>query len=156
MPDNISIGGGVIVGAEGWQARLAANKQAFLAAWVQRSAFQSRYAGLTNEQYVDALIATSPLAVSFSDRQTLVDHLYAGKSRAEVLGELIDNPTLVKGELNSAFVLMEYFGYLGRDPDPEGFNHWLGKLNQFGGNYIQAEMVKAFLSSSEYRRRFGQ
>jgi hypothetical protein len=28
-------------------------------------------------------------------------------------------------------------------------------LNAFGGNFIDAEMVKAFLVSSEYRQRFG-
>jgi len=55
---------------------------------------------------------------------------------------------------------MEYFGYLQRDPDAapdgnfDGYNFWLGKLNQFNGNYIQAEMVKAFTSSIEYRNRF--
>jgi hypothetical protein len=59
---------------------------------------------------------------------------------------------------------MQYFGYLRRNPDdaPEqnrdfaGYNFWLGKLNEFNGNFIEAEMVKAFISSDEYRRRFGQ
>jgi hypothetical protein len=54
------------------------------------------------------------------------------------------------------FVMMEYFGYLRRDPDEDGYRFWLNKLNQFNGNFEQAEMVKAFISSSEYRRRFGQ
>ena len=62
---------------------------------------------------------------------------------------------------NEAFVLMQYFGYLRRNPDDppdadfSGFNFWLSKLNQFNGNYVQAEMVKAFLSATEYRQRFG-
>jgi len=50
---------------------------------------------------------------------------------------------------------MEYFGYLRRDPDTSGFNFWLTKLNAFNGNYIQAEMVKAFIESAEDRQRFG-
>ena len=50
---------------------------------------------------------------------------------------------------------MEYFGYLRRDPDTAGFNFWLNKLNAFGGNFIAAEMVKAFITSNEYRQRFG-
>jgi hypothetical protein len=29
-----------------------------------------------------------------------------------------------------------------------------GKLNQFNGNYVAAEMVKAFLTSAEYQARF--
>jgi hypothetical protein len=36
-----------------------------------------------------------------------------------------------------------------------GYNFWLAKLNQFNGNFINAEMVKAFIVSSEYRQRFG-
>jgi len=39
--------------------------------------------------------------------------------------------------------------------DFSGYNFWLGKLNSFNGSFIDAEMVKAFLSSPEYRRRFG-
>jgi hypothetical protein len=52
------------------------------------------------------------------------------------------------------FVMMEYFGYLRRDPDEAGYQFWLDKLNLFGGNFEQAEMVKAFISSIEYRARF--
>jgi hypothetical protein len=58
-------------------------------------------------------------------------------------------------EFTSMFVLMEYFGYLRRNPDTAGFNFWLNKLNQFNGNFVQADMVKAFINSAEYRQRFG-
>jgi hypothetical protein len=59
---------------------------------------------------------------------------------------------------------MQYFGYLRRNPfdAPEpslnfaGYNFWLGKLNEFNGNFVAAEMVKAFITSDEYRKRFGQ
>jgi hypothetical protein len=57
---------------------------------------------------------------------------------------------------------MQYFGYLRRNPDDapdfdfRGWKFWLDKLNQFGGNFQQAEMVKAFISSDEYRNRFRQ
>jgi Domain of unknown function (DUF4214) len=51
---------------------------------------------------------------------------------------------------------MQYFGYLRRDPDPSGYDFWLSKLNQFNGNFVQAEMVKAFITSTEYKQRFGQ
>ena len=70
---------------------------------------------------------------------------------------------LVQQEFNRAFVLMQYFGYLRRNPNdpPEagldfsGYNFWLSKLNQFNGNFINAEMVKALINSGEYRQRFG-
>jgi len=55
----------------------------------------------------------------------------------------------------------QYFGYLRRNPqDPpdnnlNGYNFWLNKLNEFGGDFRRAEMVKAFLVAGEYRQRFG-
>src|SRR5437667_437105 len=58
-------------------------------------------------------------------------------------------------EFNRAFVTMQYFCYLRRDADTAGFNFWLNKLNSFGGNFTNAEMVKAFITSAEYRQRFG-
>jgi cytochrome c biogenesis protein ResB len=58
---------------------------------------------------------------------------------------------------------MQYFGYLRRNPNdpPEagldyaGYNFWLTKLNDFNGNYINAQMVEAFITSIEYTNRFG-
>ena len=38
----------------------------------------------------------------------------------------------------------------------DDYNFWLGQLNQFGGDYVKAEMVKAFLDAAEYRQRFVQ
>jgi hypothetical protein len=49
---------------------------------------------------------------------------------------------------------VEYFGYLPREPDASGFAFCLNKLSEFGGNFEQAEMVKAFIVSAEYRDRF--
>jgi len=74
-----------------------------------------------------------------------------------------ENAALNAAEFNRAFVLAEYFGYLRRNPNdaPEatldytGYDFWLTKLNQFNGNFINAEMVKAFITSNEYRQRFG-
>ena len=69
--------------------------------------------------------------------------------------------TLAKQEFNRAFVLMQYFGYLRRNPndlqdsDYSGYDFRLTQLNQFNGNYITAEMVKAFITSIGYRQRFG-
>jgi hypothetical protein len=79
----------------------------------------------------------------------------ATETRATVLRKIAEADELQTREFNSAFVTMEYFGYLRRDPDASGFNFWLNKLNAFNGNFVAAEMVKAFITSSEYRQRFG-
>jgi hypothetical protein len=82
-------------------------------------------------------------------------------ARARALRRVAENATLAQQEFNRAFVLMQYFGYLRRNPnDPpdsnfDGYHYWLNKLELFNGNYAQAEMVKAFLVSIEYRQRFG-
>jgi len=96
----------------------------------------------------------------FPATQAFRDSLVAGLNgatltRAGVLRMVAESQFLQAREFNTAFVTMQYFGYLRRDPDTSGFNFWLGKLNNFGGNFTQSEMVKAFLSSAEYRQRFG-
>ena len=95
-------------------------------------------------------------------RDVLVGALNTGLiNRAEALRLIIEDGDFRQAQLNNAFVLMEYFGYLRRNPDDppdnnlDGYNFWLNKLNQFNGNFVNADMVKAFIKSTEYRRRFG-
>jgi hypothetical protein len=115
-------------------------------------------------QFVDTLNQNAGSVLSPAEQLSLVSDLTAGAStRAEVLRAIADAPALKTAEFNRAFVLMQYFGYLRRNPNdaPEstqdftGYNFWLKKLDQFNGDFIQAEMVKAFLDSTEYRQRFG-
>jgi hypothetical protein len=75
---------------------------------------------------------------------------------------VVENAEFKRRQFAKAFVLMQYFGYLRRAPNEipdsnfNGYNFWLGKLNEFKGNYIEAELVKAFITAPEYRQRFGQ
>ena len=75
-------------------------------------------------------------------------------TRGDALRSIAENQTFVNAKFNQAFVMMEYFGYLRRDPDAGGYAFWLQKLNEFNGNFEQADMVKAFIVSGEYRERF--
>ena len=97
---------------------------------------------------------------NFPSETAFRDSLVAGlngstETRATVLRKIAESEEFAANETNPAFVLMEYFGYLRRDPDVAGYNFWLNKLNAFNGSFINAEMVKAFITSSEYRQRFG-
>ncbi|HYU99214.1 MAG TPA: TIGR03118 family protein, partial [Pyrinomonadaceae bacterium] len=97
---------------------------------------------------------------NFPEMQAFRDSLVAGldattDTRAGVLRKVAEYAFLKDREFNNAFVFMEYAGYLRRDPDTSGFNFWLRKLNEFDGSFVNAEMVKAFIASSEYRQRFG-
>jgi hypothetical protein len=112
---------------------------------------------MTNAQFVDTLYASMGVAPQASERDPLVSSLQAGAAtRADALAKLVDNADFARLERNRAFVLMQYFGYMRRDPDEIGFNFWLGHLEEFNGDFVRAEMVKAFLSSDEYRNRFRQ
>jgi hypothetical protein len=168
FPDTQQVGRGVIVGQGNWEAQLESNKQAFALAFVQRPEFTAKYpTTLTPAQFVDALFANAGVTPTDAERQAALDEFGGAPNtadsaaRARALRRVAENPTLQRQELSRAFVLMEYFGYLRRNPDdpPDvdftGYNFWLGKLNQFNGNFVQAEMVKAFITSPEYRQRFG-
>jgi hypothetical protein len=155
IPDTRAIAQGVVVGQEGWEAKLDANKQAFVAAFVNRPAFVAVYGNMDNSTYVDTLISHTGVAFTSIERDALVGGLANGTlTRSAVLQSIAENQRFINAKFNDAFVMMEYFGYLRRDADASGFAFWLNKLNEFGGNFEQAEMVKAFIVSDEYRDRF--
>lgn len=167
LPDTQQIGQSVIVNQAGWEQVLENNKQNFFSGFVQRSRFTSIYpTSLTPDQFVDQLFLNAGVAPSGTDRAAAIGE-FGGFSntsdvaaRARALRRVAENSKLAQQEFNRAFVLMQYFGYLRRNPndapdsDFAGFNFWLNKLNQANGSYIDAEMVKAFIVSGEYRGRF--
>jgi Tol biopolymer transport system component len=161
LPAARSAANGVIVNAPGWEAVMADNQRAFVDDWVNQPDFKFNFDQLSNDQFVDRLSANAGINLAPGTRATLVDDLAAGRqTRGGVLRTIADDGSFTNKEFNSAFVLMQYFGYLQRNPDDapdsdmRGFNFWLNKLNQFGGDYVKADMVKAFITSSEYRGRF--
>jgi len=155
MPDWRAVGLGVVVGREGWEAKLRENKEAFAIAFVNRAAFHAQYDGMDNSLFVDTLIGHTGVSFTSGERDALVGGLTTGTmTRAEALRSIAENQRFVSAKFNEAFVMMEYFGYLRRDPDASGYAFWLNKLNEFNGNFEHAEMVKAFIVSGEFRDRF--
>ena len=127
----------------------AASKLAFATQWVERPAFVAAYAGLSGAAFVDQLAQTAGVTLSTAERSEL-----ASASRAEAVIRVVDHPQVAAREFNSAFVAMQYFGYLRRDPDDGGYNAWLTYLNNNPSDY--ATMIFGFLYSPEYESRFGQ
>ncbi len=167
LRDSQEIGQGVIVGQGNWAQQLESNKDAFAAAFVQRGQFPTVFpTTMTPQQFVDKLFQNTGVFPTTGERDAAVNEFGgAGNTsnlaaRGRALRRVAENPTLQTQEFNKAFVLMQYFGYMRRNPnDPQdtdytGYDFWLSKLNNFNGNFIDAEMVKAFIVSIEYRNRF--
>ena len=170
LPDAQQIALGVQVGIGNWQAQLEGNKVAFALAFVSHERFTTAFpTTMTPTQFVDLLYANAGVTPAAAERTSGINE-FAGAAnttdtaaRGRVLRRVAENSLLNQQETNRAFVLMQYFGYLRRNPNdaPEagldfaGYNFWLDKLNQFNGNFVNAEMVKAFINSGEYRQRFG-
>ncbi|MDQ3665657.1 MAG: hypothetical protein M3410_03485 [Acidobacteriota bacterium] len=169
LADTQEIGQGVVVGAPGWEQQLENNKQTFVTRFVQRSRFTTALpTTMTPAQFVDQLNTNAGNVLSATERASAIA-FFGGATdtsnmtvRAQALRQVAEDQDLHSAEFNRAFVLMQYFGYLRRNPndqpdtDHSGFDFWLTKLNQFNGNFVNAEMVKAFIVSGEYRQRFGQ
>jgi Calx-beta domain/FG-GAP-like repeat/Domain of unknown function (DUF4214) len=168
LKDTQRIGQGVVVLQPGWEQALENNKQAYAGEFVVTSRFITTFpTTMTPAQFVDKLNTNAGNLLSASERATAIDQFGNAAdssnttARAQAVRQVAENPSLYNAEFNRAFVLSQYFGYLRRNPnDPQdtdytGYEFWLNKLNQFNGDYIGAEMVKAFISSNEYRQHFG-
>ncbi|HEY0350177.1 MAG TPA: Calx-beta domain-containing protein, partial [Pyrinomonadaceae bacterium] len=154
--DAQQIGLNYVFGAPGAEALLEANKVAYYNDYVTRTDFVNTYGGVSDPTYVNTLIGNTAVTFTQAEHDSFVNGLAnQSETRATVLRKISEKGTFRAAEFNSMFVLMEYYGFLRRNPDTAGFNFWLNKLNLFNGNYLDAEMVKAFIESAEYRQRFG-
>jgi hypothetical protein len=168
LGDTQRISQNVVVLQPGWEQLIESNKQSFALEFAQRTRFTNSYpTSMTPAQFVDTLNQHAGGVLSAGERATAIG-LFGGAAdtgnvtaRAQALRQVAEDSDLFTAEQNRAFVLMQYFGYLRRNPndpndtDYSGYDFWLTKLNQFNGNFVEAEMVRAFLISTEYRQRFG-
>ncbi|HYX42740.1 MAG TPA: DUF4214 domain-containing protein, partial [Pyrinomonadaceae bacterium] len=133
-------------------AEVLANRDAFTNEWTQRADFKAIYDPLSNQAYVQKLEQTA--GVTLANEAQLISNLNtATETRAQVLRDVVESNEVQAKVFNNAFVLMQYFGYLRRDPDTAGFNMWLAFLNAHPTDY--RTMVNGFVNSVEYRMRFG-
>jgi hypothetical protein len=168
ISDTQALGENLIVNQAGWDQVLEQNKQDFMNRFVRRAEFAAAFPmTMAPADFADHLFANAGVTPSDSERQEAINEFGAAvdtrdmAGRARALRLVAENALLCQKEMNRAFVLMQYFGYLRRNPnaapdtDFTGYNFWLQKLDSFNGNYVDAEMVKSFLVSREYQQRFG-
>ncbi|HET6890253.1 MAG TPA: Calx-beta domain-containing protein, partial [Pyrinomonadaceae bacterium] len=122
LPDAQRIGRGVQVGIRPWEAQLEANKNAYVREFVVRQRFLAEYPlTMTPAQFVDKLNLNAGGVLSQSERDQLVAELSAAgdvtQGRASVLRKVAEDADLRQRETTRAFVLMQYYGYMRRNPD---------------------------------------
>lgn len=141
---------------------LETDKNEFASAFVERGEFLEKYPlTMPAEAFVDALLQTAQQTsgVDLMGTRTDLLNIYNGganasESRRLVVMNLAESSAFKQTQYNSAFVVMEYFGYLGRDPDRSGYQFWINILNDGDHNNYRG-MVCSFLTSAEYQLRFG-
>jgi len=137
---------------------LEPSKSLFADAWIQRPEFVAKYGeNPSAESFVDALLANLKAFDNVdltSNRAHYVSELQAGTARGQIVREVAESAEVKAAEYNPSFVQMQYFGYLRRDPEPEGYAFWLNVLNNREPNNYRG-MICAFLTSAEYQLRFG-
>ncbi len=130
--------------------QLEAAKVAFIAGFMARTAFVNTYNPLTNQQYVDMLLNTA--GVSSSNRQAMIDGLNnQTTTRAIVLRQIVESTEVSTKYNHQAYAVMEYFGYLRRQPD----SFYLAWITVLDTTNDPRGMVTGFVTSPEYRNRFG-
>jgi hypothetical protein len=122
LTDGQEIKGNIIVGVGNWQQQIDDAKKAFALAFAQRPAFRNRYPAITSATaFVDSLNTNAGMVLSDAERSALISELSPNPAdaalRADVLQKVAENTVLFQREFNRAFVLMQYFGYLRRNPD---------------------------------------
>jgi hypothetical protein len=137
------------------------SKSAFALTFVGRVAFTNQYPRTLNaNQFVNSLLGSILLNsnVDLSAQREALLALYDGtdNGRAAILRQVSDSQAFIDGEYNASFVVMEYFGYLRRNPDQGGYDFWLGQVNKFPVRNvsIQHAMACSFITSEEYQTRF--
>ncbi len=146
MPDIASVSGFFT------DAEKEAQKVAFIQALMGRPEFANRYNALSDAAYVDELLRVSGLPNHWH-RNDWVSDLQAGtKNRAQILREIVESSEVYQRFYNRAFVVMQYFGYLRRDPDSL-YVDWVRVLDDTGS---ARTMIQGFVNSLEYKYRFGQ
>jgi hypothetical protein len=147
-------------------------RAAFPVSFAGRPEFKGLYEALNDMAFVNTLLdryglqqITSADPANPEDgakvvltRADLINRLGASGAqsltRAQVLRALVESNEVGAAEYNRAFVAMQYYGYLRRTPEEDGYQAWLRVINQDPNNIRL--MVNGFMNSTEYKLRFGR
>ena len=157
LPDVELIGRGVAASSLDEAPRLEDNLTQFAERWVGREKFRALYQSMTDERFVDELIANARLTLAPAERAAFVDKLSTGAlTRGQLLLAIVKRADFAAREEKRSLVLLHYFGYLHRDPGDapdktlDGFDFWLRELEVSGD---VGRLPRGFMASGEYKDR---
>ncbi len=151
-----------------------AQRTLFVADFMQRAEFQGIYGSLLTanqaanfiakleekaEVTLPATTTTLPGQPPQYGRAELIQKMASGEfTAAQTLRAFIEQKVVFDRFFFRAFVAMQYFGYLLRDPEDAGYNDWVDVLTNGRGNIPPGDfhhLIFGFVWSVEYRQRFG-
>lgn len=142
IPDMVRVGGAQSPASE------LASKAQYTIDFAQRPEFASLNA-MSNADYVNTLETNAEVDLN---NAALTAELNGGKTKAQLLREVIETQAVSTKFFNRGFVSMQYFGYLRRNPDPIGYQNWVDALDADPQNF--RHMIFGFIYSTEYLNRF--
>lgn len=138
-------------------------KSELAAAWMQRTEIKNIYDPLSNAAFVQKLLDTAGVT-NPNQAQLVADLNAATKTRAQVLRIIAESPQVDEKFYKNAFVTMEYFGFLRRDPEPCwnnpnpsqcGYIFHNARFNLVADrDFLENTIVRGFIESPEYINRF--
>jgi uncharacterized protein DUF4214 len=125
-----------------------AAKVKFIEEFIKSAEFVKRYEGLSDLEYEEKVLRTSQAGPSDGLREFMLGR---GSPRAQILKKIVESDAVSRRTARREFVVMQYFGYLRRDPEPAGLEQWLTILDNTGD---LRQVTSGFVNSIEYRQRF--
>ena len=148
-------------------------RASFINDFMARPAFTAIYSGLTSAanaaQFIGKLEQTAGVTLPATattqpgqppqfGRQELINRMSSGQfTAAQTLRAFIEQKVVFDAFFFKAFVAMQYFGYLNRDPEDAGYNDWVDVLTNGRGNIPAGDfrhLIFGFVWSVEYREKF--
>ena len=141
--------------------------------FMARPEFQNIYNGLTDaahaSQFITKLEQTAGVTLPATTttepgqppqygRDELIQKMSSGQFTAgQTLRAFIEQKVVYDKFFFRAFVAMQYFGYLNRDPEDAGYNDWVDVLTNGRGDIQPGDyrhLIFGFVWSVEYREKF--
>ena len=125
-----------------------------LGEWIARDSFRQSYPEtMTPEEFVNRLFDSASLHPFVAERRQQIEAMRAGRTRAEVLKNVIGIEEFRRGGRDPAFILTQYFIQLRRDAREDEYKFLSDRLKRDGDQGYRT-VTCLLLTSPDYQLRF--